>query len=66
MVDGDAMTGDFDELSRTREMLDRRYDDLKGVSVKLIDGEGFFETLRIREEELRESRDPFTTDQEKR
>jgi len=48
----DAMAGYFDELARTRQMLDSRYDDLKGGSVKTIDGEEFFEELRRREDEL--------------
>jgi hypothetical protein len=46
------MAGYFDELARTRQMLDSRYDDLKGGSVKTIDGEEFFEELRRREDEL--------------
>ncbi len=33
-------------------MLASRYDDLKSGRVKLIDGETFFESLRIREDEL--------------
>jgi hypothetical protein len=33
-----------------REMLSRRYDDLKNGRVKPIDGETFFEALRTREE----------------
>ncbi|SPE33879.1 hypothetical protein SBA2_810027 [Acidobacteriia bacterium SbA2] len=32
----DAMAGYFDELARTREMLNRRYDDLKSGKVKPI------------------------------
>jgi len=32
----DAMAGYFDELARTGEMLDRRYDDLKSGRVKPI------------------------------
>lgn len=48
----DAMAGYFDELARTREMLDSRYDDLKSGRVKPIDGEEFFENLRRREDEL--------------
>ncbi len=32
----DAMAGYFDELARTREMLNRRYDDLKSGRVKPI------------------------------
>jgi hypothetical protein len=48
----DAMAGYFDELARTRQMLDSRYDDLKSGRVKPIDGEEFFENLRRREDEL--------------
>jgi hypothetical protein len=48
----DAMAGYFDELARTRQMLEGRYDDLKSGSVKPIDGEEFFENLRRREDEL--------------
>ena len=47
----DAMAGYLKELSETREMLDSRYDDIKGGRVKPIDGEAFFEGLRQREEE---------------
>ena len=35
----DAVTGYFDELAYTREMLDRRFDDLESGEVKPIDGE---------------------------
>jgi len=48
----DAMAGYFDELARTRQMLDDRYDDLKSGRVKPVDGEEFFENLRRREDEL--------------
>ncbi len=48
----DAMAGYFDELDRTRQTLDSRYDDLKSGKVKTIDGEEFFENLRRREDEL--------------
>ena len=48
----DAMAGYFDELARTRQMLDGRYDDLKSGRVTPIDGEEFFENLRRRETEL--------------
>jgi hypothetical protein len=33
------VTGLFDELAYTREMLDRRYDDLESGRVQPIDGE---------------------------
>jgi hypothetical protein len=48
----DATAGYFDELTRTREMLDSRYGDLKNGKVKPIDGEDFFEKLHNREDEL--------------
>jgi predicted transcriptional regulator len=35
----DAVTGYFDELAYTREMLDRRFDDLESGEVKAIEGE---------------------------
>ncbi len=41
-----------------REMLDSRYDDIKSGRVKPIDGEAFFESLRLREEELLNPRSP--------
>ncbi len=47
----DAMAGYFDEMARTRQILDSRYDDLKSGRVKPIDGEEFFENLRRREDE---------------
>ncbi len=48
----DVVAGYLDELARTREMLDSRYDDLKSGKVKPIDGEAFFESLRQREDDL--------------
>jgi hypothetical protein len=48
----DVVEGYFDELARTRETLNSRYDDLKSGKVKPIDGEAFFENLRKREDEL--------------
>lgn len=48
----DAVIGYFDELAYSREMIDRRYDDLESGRVKPIDGEAFFESLRKREDEL--------------
>ena len=41
----DAINGYFDELAVTREMLDRRYDDLESGRVKLIDGEEAYRRL---------------------
>ena len=48
----DAMAAYVAELVETREMLGSRYDDLKSGRVEPIDGEAFFENLRLREEEL--------------
>ncbi len=52
------LAGYFDELTRVRETLDSRYDDLKSGRVKPIDGEAFFEQLREREEERLKQRSP--------
>jgi hypothetical protein len=52
------MAGYFDELARTREMLDSRYDDLRSGRVKPIDGEEFFDNLRRREDELLDTHSP--------
>jgi predicted transcriptional regulator len=41
----DAVNGFFDELSYTREMLDRRYDDLESGRVKPVDGEEAYRRL---------------------
>ena len=54
----DVVEGYFDELSKTREMLDSRYDNLKSGRVKPIDGEEFFESLRRREGELLKKHSP--------
>ncbi|MGA2711491.1 MAG: hypothetical protein ABSG41_00170 [Bryobacteraceae bacterium] len=48
----DAMNDYSDELARTREMLDQRYDDLKSGRVQPLDGEAFLQSLRRREDEL--------------
>ena len=42
----DAMAGYFDELARTREMLNSRYDDLKSGRVKPIPGDEVVARLR--------------------
>lgn len=47
----DVVAGYVDELAGVREILDSRYDDVKSGRVKLIDGEDFFEQLRLREDE---------------
>lgn len=54
----DVVAGYFDELAQTREMLNRRYDDLKSGRVKPLDGEEFFESLRRREDELLKKHSP--------
>ena len=41
----DAVLGYFDEVAHTREMLDRRFDDLESGSVKSLDGEEAFRLL---------------------
>jgi predicted transcriptional regulator len=41
----DAVVGYFDELAHTREMLDRRFDDLESGRVKPIDGEDAYRRL---------------------
>jgi hypothetical protein len=41
----DAENGLFDELASTREMLNRRYDDLETGRVKPIDGEEAYRRL---------------------
>jgi predicted DNA-binding protein len=52
----DAMAGYLQDLAQTREMLDRRYDDVKSGRVKPIDGEEAFARLRRKSEERRVSR----------
>jgi predicted transcriptional regulator len=44
----DALIGYIDELAYTREMLDRRYDDLESGKVKLVDGEEVRARLRTK------------------
>ncbi len=41
----DAMAGYLQELAQVREMLDSRYDDIKGGRVKPLDGEEAFANL---------------------
>jgi predicted transcriptional regulator len=41
----DAVVGYFDELANTREMLDRRFNDLESGRVKPIDGEEAYRLL---------------------
>jgi len=52
----DAMAGYLAEVAEVRNMLDSRYDDIKSGRVKPIDGEGFFDNLRQREDELLKQR----------
>jgi predicted transcriptional regulator len=52
----DAINGYFDELAYTREMLDRRYDDLESGKVKLIGGEEVLARLRAKSEARRAGR----------
>ena len=49
----DAVAGMFDELAETREMLDRRYDEIKSGKVKLIPGDEAFARLHERIETRR-------------
>jgi len=51
----DAMAGYLQELSETRSMLDRRYDDLKSGRVKAIDGDEAFASVKRKSEERRRS-----------
>jgi len=51
----DAVIGYVDELTRTREMLDRRFDDLVGGRVQPIDGEEAYRRL-IEKTEARRNR----------
>jgi predicted DNA-binding protein len=48
----DAMAGYLEEITKTRLMLDARYDDVKNGRVQAIDGEEFFEALKRREDLL--------------
>ena len=49
----DALAAYFDELAQTREMLNRRYDELKSGRVKPIDGEEAFARLQAKTEAQR-------------
>jgi predicted transcriptional regulator len=44
----DALAGYLVEVAEVREMLNGRYDDIKSGRVKPIDGEAFFDNLRLR------------------
>jgi len=52
----DAMAGYFDELERTRHMIDSRYDEIKSGKVQAIDGEEAFARLREKSEVRRKMR----------
>jgi hypothetical protein len=54
----DAMAGYFQEVTKVRQMLDSRYDDIKSGRVTPVEGEVFFESLRQREDELMKNRSP--------
>jgi predicted DNA-binding protein len=54
----DAMAGYLAELAEVRDALGNRYDEIKNGSVKLIDGEAFFEGLRKREDDLLKKNTP--------
>ncbi len=41
----DAVAGMLNDLASAREMLDRRYDEMKSGAVKMIDGEEAFRIL---------------------
>jgi predicted DNA-binding protein len=49
----DVVEGYFAELAETREMLNGRYDDLKGGRVKAVDGEEAFSRLKAKTEAQR-------------
>jgi predicted transcriptional regulator len=52
----DAVIGLFDELTHTRAMLDRRYDDLETGRVQPIEGEEAFHRLMAKTDERRRLR----------
>ena len=54
----DAMAGYLQEVTEVRQMLDSRYDDIKSGRVKPVEGEVFFESLRLHEGELLKNRPP--------
>ena len=51
----DAMAGYLAELADVREILDRRYDDVKEGRAKLIDGEEAFDRIRRKSDDRRGS-----------
>ena len=54
----DAVIGYFDELAHTRDMLDRRFDDLESGRVKPVDGEDAYRRLMEKTEAQRQRRRP--------
>jgi hypothetical protein len=54
----DAVIGYFDELAHTREMIDRRFDDLESRRVKPIDGEEAYRRLMEKTDAQRQRRRP--------
>jgi predicted transcriptional regulator len=50
----DAVVGYFDELTHTRELLDRRFDDLESGRVKPIDGGEAYRLLMEKTEAQRQ------------
>ncbi len=54
----EAVIGYFDELVKTREMLDRRYDDLESGRVKPMDGEEAYRRLMEKTEAQRQRNHP--------
>ena len=52
----DAMIGYFDVLAHTRQMLDRRFDDLESGKVQPIDGEEAYRRLMGKTEAQRQRR----------
>ena len=54
----DAVIGYFDELAHTRQMLDRRFDDLEGGRVSPMDGEEAYRRLMEKTEAHRQRHRP--------
>jgi hypothetical protein len=52
----DAVIGLYDELAHTREMLDRRYDEMESGKVAGIDGEEAYRRLMEKTEARRQRR----------
>ena len=50
----DALIGYFDEIASTREMLDRRFDEMESGKAKLIDGEEAYRLLMEKTEAQRQ------------